>query len=89
MRLASHPAQNKANLPYVVTLYGALLGGCLLPGSRLADAFGRRRLLQVGLAVFGLASLAAGLSHGPAMLFTARTTQGLGSALSPPRPCPP
>jgi len=75
---------SEANLPYVVTLYGALLGGCLLLGSRLADAFGRRRLLQVGLAVFGLASLTAGLSHGQAMLFTARAIQGLGSALIAP-----
>jgi len=73
-----------ANLPYVVTLYGTLLGGCLLLGSRLADAFGRRRLLQVGLVVFGLSSLTAGLSHGQAMLFAARAMQGLGSALIAP-----
>ncbi len=73
-----------ANLPYVVTLYGTMLGGCLLLGSRLADAFGRRRLLQIGLAVFGLASLTAGLSHGQAMLFAARAVQGLGSALVAP-----
>ncbi|HXB47962.1 MAG TPA: MFS transporter [Streptosporangiaceae bacterium] len=75
---------SEANLPYVVTLYGTLLGGCLLLGSRLADAFGRRRLLQVGLAVFGLASLTAGLSHDQAMLFTARAMQGLGAALIAP-----
>lgn len=75
---------SEANLPYVVTLYGTLLGGCLLLGSRLADAFGRRRFLQVGLGVFGLASLTAGLSHGQAMLFTARAMQGLGSALIAP-----
>ena len=75
---------SEANLPYVVTLYGTLLGGCLLLGSRLADAFGRRRLLQLGLALFGLASLTAGLSQGPGLLFVARATQGLGAALIAP-----
>lgn len=75
---------SEANLPYVVTLYGTLLGGFLLFGSRLADAFGRRRVLQIGLTVFGLASLTAGLSQGQGMLFTARAVQGLGSALIAP-----
>ena len=40
-----------------------MLGGFLLLGGRLADTFGRRRLLRTGLVLFGLASLAAGLSQ--------------------------
>lgn len=74
----------EANLPYVVTLYGTLLGGCLLFGSRLADTFGRRRMLQVGLAVFGIASLAAGIAQDQSVLFAARGLQGLGAALIAP-----
>jgi len=73
-----------ANLPYVVTLYGTALGGFLLFGSRLADTFGRRRTLRAGLALFGAASLASGLSHDQALLFAARGAQGLGSALIAP-----
>jgi EmrB/QacA subfamily drug resistance transporter len=73
-----------ANLPYVVTLYGTALGGFLLFGSRLADTFGRRRMLVAGLALFGLASLASGLAHDQATLFAARAAQGLGSALIAP-----
>jgi EmrB/QacA subfamily drug resistance transporter len=73
-----------ANLPYVVTLYGTALGGCLLLGSRLADTFGRRRMLRAGLALFGAASLASGLAHEQAVLFAARGAQGLGSALIAP-----
>jgi EmrB/QacA subfamily drug resistance transporter len=75
---------SEPTLPYVVTAYGTLLGGCLLFGSRLADTFGRRRVLQLGLALFGTASLIAGLSQGPTLLFLARGAQGLGSALIAP-----
>jgi EmrB/QacA subfamily drug resistance transporter len=72
------------NLPYVVTLYGTVLGGCLLFGSRLADTFGRRRVLRAGLVLFGAASLASGLAHEQGLLFAARGAQGLGSALIAP-----
>ncbi|MGC4933846.1 MFS transporter [Gordonia sp. DT30] len=75
---------HEVNLPYVVTLYGTVLGGCLLFGSRLADMFGRRRMLQVGLAVFGAASLAAGIAQDQSLLFVARGLQGLGSAMIAP-----
>jgi EmrB/QacA subfamily drug resistance transporter len=74
----------QASLPYVVTLYGTVLGGFLLFGSRLADTFGRRRMLRAGLALFGAASLGSGLAHQPALLFTARGVQGLGAALIAP-----
>lgn len=75
---------SESTLPYLVTAYGTLLGGFLLFGSRLADTYGRRRLLQVGLTVFGTASLIAGLSADPTLLFVARGVQGLGSALIAP-----
>jgi EmrB/QacA subfamily drug resistance transporter len=75
---------SEANLPYVVTLYGTALGGFLLFGSRLADTFGRRRMLRAGLALFGVASLASGLAHEQALLFAARGAQGLGAALIAP-----
>ncbi|GAA4427150.1 MFS transporter [Georgenia halophila] len=72
------------HLPYMVTLYGTTLGGFLLLGSRLADTFGRRRLLQAGLILFGLASMAGGLAQDQLVLFAARGAQGLGSALIAP-----
>ncbi|MDN5726653.1 MAG: MFS transporter [Propionibacteriales bacterium] len=74
----------EANLPYVVTLYGTFLGGFLLFGSRLGDTFGRRRMLQVGLSIFGLASLAAGVAADQSVLFAARGLQGVGAALIAP-----
>ncbi|WP_330235256.1 MFS transporter [Streptomyces sp. NBC_00566] len=67
-------------LQYVVTTYGMLLGGFLLLTGRLADTFGRRRMLRTGLVLFALASLGAGLAQNAAMLIGARAAQGLGAA---------
>lgn len=72
------------SLNYVVTAYATVLGGFLLLGGRLADTFGRRRLLQAGLVVFALASLASGLAQSATMLIAARGFQGMGSALIAP-----
>jgi EmrB/QacA subfamily drug resistance transporter len=67
-------------LPYVVTTYATLLGGFLLLTGRLGDNLGRRRMLQIGLALFAVTSLIAGLSQNSAMLIFARGAQGLGAA---------
>jgi EmrB/QacA subfamily drug resistance transporter len=75
---------SQADLSYVVTAYGTILGGFLVLGSRLADRFGRRLVLQTGLAVFGLASLVGGASQDAVVLFVSRGVQGLGSALIAP-----
>ncbi|MFD5869531.1 MULTISPECIES: MFS transporter [Actinomycetes] len=72
------------SLEYVVTAYATVLGGFLLLGGRLADRYGRRRVLQTGLAVFALASLVAALSDSGNVLISARAVQGLGSAMIAP-----
>jgi len=75
---------SETTLQYIVTTYGTVLGGCLLLGGRLADSFGRRQMLQAGLVVFALASLAAGLSRIAVLLVVARGLQGLGAAFIAP-----
>src|SRR6202012_662056 len=57
------------------------LGGLLLVGGRIADVYGRRRIFLIGLAVFTLSSLAAGLAGNSGELIAARAVQGLGAAL--------
>lgn len=69
------------SLNYIVTAYGTVLGGFLLLAGRLADTFGRRRMLRAGLGLFAAASLASGLARDGTMLITARGFQGLGSAM--------
>ena len=46
----------------MVSSYLLTLAGLLLVGGRLADIYGRRRLFLLGMAVFTLSSLAAGLA---------------------------
>jgi EmrB/QacA subfamily drug resistance transporter len=73
-----------AGLEWVVSSYILVFAGLLLAGGRLADVFGRRRLFVIGLAVFTLASLGAGLAGSGAVLIAARLVQGLGAALMVP-----
>jgi EmrB/QacA subfamily drug resistance transporter len=70
-----------AGLEWVVSSYILVFASLLLFGGRMADLFGRRRLFVIGLSVFTLASLAAGLSGNGAELIAARLVQGLGAAL--------
>jgi EmrB/QacA subfamily drug resistance transporter len=72
------------NLQWVVSAYSLTLGGFLLLGGRIADLYGRRLLLIVGLALFSLASLAGGLAPTSILLIVARALQGLGAALVAP-----
>jgi EmrB/QacA subfamily drug resistance transporter len=70
-----------AGLEWVVSSYLLTLAGLLLVGGRLADVYGRRRLFLLGLAVFTLSSLAAGLAGSGGALIAARAVQGVGAAL--------
>lgn len=69
---------------YVVTAYATVLGGFLLLNGRLADTFGRRRMLQAGFVLFALASLVSGLADNGTTLIVARGFQGLGASFIAP-----
>jgi EmrB/QacA subfamily drug resistance transporter len=69
---------------YVVTAYTTVLGGFLLLGGRLADTYGRRRLLVTGFIGFAVTSLVMALAQNAATLVTARAVQGLAAALITP-----
>ncbi|MCE0536513.1 MFS transporter [Kineosporia rhizophila] len=73
-----------AALPWVSTAYALVLGGLLVPGGRVADLLGPRRLFGLGTALFALASVACALAWSPAVLIAARIVQGIGSALLSP-----
>ncbi|WP_309066563.1 MFS transporter [Microbacterium sp.] len=72
------------HLPWVINGYILAFGSLLLLGGRIGDLWGRRRTLQLGLAVFVLASLAGGLGQTTAVLIAARVAQGIGAALVAP-----
>ena len=73
-----------ATLSLVVNGYGLAFGGFMLVGGRLGDLYGRRRVFQLGLAIFTLSSLLGGLAQSPQWLIAARAVQGLGGALIAP-----
>ncbi len=68
-------------LGWFVNAYTLTFAVLLLPGAALGDRFGRRRIFQLGLALFTLASGAAALAQGSAELVAARAVQGAGAAL--------
>jgi EmrB/QacA subfamily drug resistance transporter len=72
------------HLPWVVNGYIVAFGALLLLGGRLGDVWGRRRTLQLGVAIFVVASLAGGLGVNTGMLIAARALQGVGAALAAP-----
>ncbi|WP_017571440.1 MFS transporter, partial [Nocardiopsis halotolerans] len=67
-------------LLWILDAYGFLLAGLLVTAGNLGDRIGRRRLLMVGAAVFGAASLMAALSPTPEALIAARALMGVGGA---------
>jgi EmrB/QacA subfamily drug resistance transporter len=75
---------NTAGIEWIVSSYILTFAGLMLVGGRLADLYGRRRLFLAGLAVFTLASFAAGLSSDVGTLIASRAVQGVGAALLTP-----
>ena len=68
-------------LQWIVDGYTLTFAGLLLVGGNLGDRLGRRRLLQFGLALFGLTSVCAALAHTSAELIAARAAMGVAAAL--------
>ncbi|MHA7181347.1 MFS transporter [Arthrobacter sp. MDB2-24] len=77
-------AVSSASLPWVINAYILAFGGLLLFGGRLGDLFGRRRILQIGIGLFTISSLVAGIAPTGPVLVAARAVQGLGAALTAP-----
>lgn len=66
---------------WVVDAYLLTLGALILLAGSLSDAFGRRRILAVGLVGFGITSVACALSPTAGFLIIARALQGSAGAL--------
>ncbi len=73
-----------AELSWVLNAYTVVYAAMLIPAGGLADAFGRRRIFQLGLAIFVSASLACGAAPTVGWLIAARVLQALGAALLTP-----
>lgn len=70
-----------AQVQWIINAYALVQAGLLLLAGNVADRFGRKKMLLAGLALFGLASLAAALSQSSGQLIAARAGMGIGGAL--------
>jgi MFS family permease len=73
-----------SSLAWVVTAYALPAAGFTLLFGRIADLVGRRRLFLTGIAVLAVSSVLGGFADSPALLLTARTLQGLATAIATP-----
>jgi EmrB/QacA subfamily drug resistance transporter len=70
-----------SQLLWIVDLYAVVFAGLLLPAGALGDKFGRRGALQIGLAIFGIASVLSSQAGSPTALLLFRGLMGVGAAL--------
>jgi len=75
---------SSAQLLWIIDIYGFIVAGSLITMGTLGDRIGRRRLLMIGAAAFGIASVVAALSTSSEMLIATRALLGLaGATLAP------
>src|SRR5438128_8929382 len=79
--LSSKLGASTSDLQWISAAYTLTLGGLLLPAGVLGDRYGRKRLLLVGLAIFGVSSLLASQVTTAGALIAARALMGVGAAL--------
>ena len=65
---------------WITDVYGFLVAGFLVTMGTLGDRVGRRRLLLLGAAAFGVASPAAAFAPTPELLIAARAALGIAGA---------
>ncbi|MGV9386724.1 MFS transporter [Nonomuraea sp. NPDC003707] len=69
---------------WIVDIYGLLIAGFLVTMGTIGDRIGRKKLLLIGGAVFGIASVTAAFSTSPQMLIASRALLGVaGAAVMP------
>ncbi|MGN6793390.1 MAG: DHA2 family efflux MFS transporter permease subunit, partial [Streptosporangiaceae bacterium] len=73
-----------ADLQWVVTSYTLTLAGLLLVAGALGDRYGRKRVFQIGVVWFTIASVLCLIAPNSPFLIGARALQGVGAALLTP-----
>src|SRR5258708_5346681 len=71
---------SQSQLEWAINSYTLVFAGLLFTFGVIGDRIGRRRMLMIGLASFGLFSLVTAYSHSPDQLVWARAAMGLAAA---------
>ena len=72
---------SEATLSWIIAGYALSYGLALIPAGRFGDRFGHKWVFFAGLALFTVASVAAGLAQDETQLIVARVIQGLGGGI--------
>ena len=79
--IGSELGASGSQLQWVVDAYALVIASLLTLGGSLGDRLGRKRVFQVGLVIFAVASVMCSLSTSPEMLIAARAIQGIGGSM--------
>ncbi|WP_043535407.1 MFS transporter [Salinispora tropica] len=79
--MAAEFGSSTTDLQWVISGYILAQAAFLIPGGKLGDILGRRRMLVVGLVIFGVGSLGAGLGPDPPIVIAFRVVQGTGAGI--------
>ncbi|SER92495.1 Major Facilitator Superfamily protein [Propionibacterium cyclohexanicum] len=82
--IAKDLSASASELQWASGAYALVFGGLMLAFGTIADRFGRRRMMLVGLALFGLASLSILLVTHPLGLVAVRVAIGVAAAMTAP-----
>jgi DHA2 family multidrug resistance protein-like MFS transporter len=83
-QLAADLKPSAAQMLWIIDIYGFMVAGFLITMGTLGDRIGRRKLLLIGAAAFGAASVLAAFSTSAEMLIFARAVLGIaGATLAP------
>lgn len=83
-RMSEDLKPTSSELLWILDIYGFMVAGSLITMGNLGDRIGRRRLLMIGAAAFGVTSVVAAFSASPGMLIAARALLGVaGATLAP------
>jgi EmrB/QacA subfamily drug resistance transporter len=82
--MSHHFDKSQVDMTWAINAYSLAFGGLLLLGGRSGDILGKRRMFTIGLGLFTLGSLLAGIAPSFGLLLTGRVVQGLGGAIASP-----
>ena len=77
-------AATTAHTQWVIAIYALVVASLLLLGGAAGDRFGRRRILQIGMAIFMIGSLLCSLASIIDVLIAARALQAVGASMMAP-----
>src|SRR5206468_4861542 len=71
-----------AEIQWVIGAYGLTMAGFLMVSGRAGDIYGKKRVFVIGIALFTIASLTAGLAVSLISLVVSRAIQGVAAAMT-------